>query len=540
MRLQSALAAVLAGGAGNAAQAGFAAPELSLGLTAEAITMGGDQIRSARLHMRAGGPGVRIESFAADLPFKGRVSFIGEGASGPDSGGGSLAISMPDLPRFTGWALQSPPAGGGFASLDLAGKMRWDEARVAITDAALVTNGVTWTGSLGWTPPDPATNPNGLIEVSLNAPQVDLDKLPIESLTAGKGPANLPAFDIDVSVDRLAFDGGSFGGVKLDAERSGDRLTIKDMTVEDFGGASLSAKGEMTGASDAIEAHMKASDLTALAALAQRAAPGPLANWLTKTKGNLAPADVSISLTTSMDDAGLGRNRSLIIDGSFQKSRARISGLWREKAGPGGSASEPSSLGLSVEGADAGLLLNQLGFSTQVRGLGPANLLANLRGSIATGFDIEAAADAAFGKGSLSGAITLTNPSYPLVGTLKLNAFDLGAISRATGVDPDFLPAGRSGYVTGEVWGSPAKLLITKMTAELAGSTYRGEVAFKLDQGGKVAGQLRVDALDLSPVLGIRSAIGRRRSRANSGHAHPSAPAIRPFSTGTFGSKPKS
>ncbi len=471
-------------------------------LKAEAMTVGGDQIKDVHLVMGSANGAFGVESLSANAPFGGKISFLGNPATAEGLGSGRLALSLPDLPRFQGWVFGAENTPSTLRSVDLAGEVVWDEMRVQLRDAGVRTNDMAWTGNVGWTPPDPATNPNGLIELALSADTINLDALPLERIGASAAAA-LPSLDVDLSVKTVRFGDGRFGGVKLDAERIGDRLSIKSLSVDDFGGAAISARGELTPSGDTLSARLKATDLKALAAFANRVSPGPIASWFGRTAKHLAPADTTISLTSQADSTSSDRTLSLTIDGTLGSTTASISGMWRASVGPGGSPGQPSQIGLVLESPDAAQLVNQIGLENRATNLGSARLIINGKGSIAGGVDVDASAEGTTGRSTVKGRIALTAPVYPLTGRISLNAFDLGRLAAATGIDPRFLPSGRSGYVDGDIYGSFQKLLISNLEAEIAGEKYKGEIAFNLAKGGRVAGQLRVDRLDLSPVLGI-------------------------------------
>jgi hypothetical protein len=471
-------------------------------LSTEAITVGAEQITevAAIFDSRAGSLG--LSSLSAKFPGNASLSFKGTTEKATGLEGGKLAIDAPDVDRLARWLGAPALSETGLKSFSLGGALTFDDVRLSVSEAELSTNGIAWTGRIGWTPADSASHPNGLIELALAAEQVDFDRLP--SGFGGSGSSvGLPNFDVELSVRKFVLEGGSFGGVTLDAEQIGDRLSIKQLAIDDFGGATVTARGELTPNSDALEAQLKASDLRALSALASRIMPGTIADWFRKTAPHMAPADATISLTSSANEAGGSRNRSLTATGTLGVTKARVSGLWRDSVGLLGSPSEPSSIGISLDSAEGTVLLNQIGITTHAPPIGKTSMLINARGSIASGFDVEMASDADIGRASVNGRLVLTAPAYPLTGQLTLNAFDLGRIAKATQLDPDFLPEGRSAYITGTLYGSTSKLLITDLSAQVADSEYKGELAFHLSKGGQIAGQIRTPNLDLSPVLAI-------------------------------------
>jgi hypothetical protein len=474
-----------------------------LAFKADAIALGADQLRQPQMTMSNIAGQFLVESFAADLPHNARLAFFGRQKTETGLGNGRFALSVPDMDRFRSWARFEALDVPALQSVVLEGELTWDDMRLAISDSDLALNDVRWKGSLGWTPPDPATHPDGLIEIDLSAEDINLDKLPIDG-ALGKGAAGLPDFKLNLDAKTITFQGGQFGGVTLQSERMDQRMTIKALNIADFGGAAISARGELTPQSDTLEARVSGKDLRALAQLAQRLAPGMLSDWFNSVAPAMAPIDTLVSLTSSDAADGNGRNRSLTMEGNLASTKARVSALWRSTVGPGGSASAPSTLGVSLEGEEGMTLLRQLGVSHKETTIGPLKLFINLRGSIANGFDIESAFEGSIGRGQLTeGKIVLTAPAYPLTGKLEASVFNLEKLSAATGIDPGFLPAGRSAIFKSGLWASLSKLLLTDIDATLADSRYQGEVAFNLAKQGKVAGQLRVDKLDLSPMLAI-------------------------------------
>jgi hypothetical protein len=470
---------------------------------ADAIALGADQLRQPQMTMSNIAGQFLVESFAADLPHQARLAFFGREKTQTGLGNGRFALSVPNMERFRSWARFGAIDIPALRSVVLEGEVTWDDMRLAISDSDVSLNDVKWKGKLGWTPPDPVTHPQGLIEIDLTAEDIDLDKLPIDG-ALGRGTTSMPDFKLNLSAKSIMFQGGQFGGVTLQSERIDQRMTIRALDVADFGGAAISARGELTPQSDTFEARISGKDMRALAQLLQRLAPGMTADWFNSVAPSMAPVDALVSLTSSDAADGNGRNRSLTMEGSFASTKARVSALWRSTVGPGGSPSAPSTLGLSLEGEEGMTLLRQLGVSNKQTSIGPLKLFINLRGSIANGFDIESAFDGSIGRGQLTeGKIVLTAPAYPLTGKLEASVFNLEKLSAATGIDSGFLPAGRSALFKTGLWASSSKILLTDIDATVADSRYQGEVAFNLAKQGKVAGQLRVDKLDLSPMLAI-------------------------------------
>ncbi|MBX9757129.1 MAG: AsmA family protein [Beijerinckiaceae bacterium] len=369
---------------------------ISFEASTPALIMGGDTITEASVSIERPRRGEDRLALAANLPGRSQVSIDGivEGGAAARFAGKAQAGAR-DLPRLAEWIERADPdfaerlRGLPFRVLEASGQIEISRRAFAARGLEIRADRSTLTGSAAFTAPL-AGEPARLF-ADFNSPALDLDGLP--NL---RGPARaLQDADLNLSIDaravRLAGVGGAIvdsGRIRGKLTRSAGRLDLERLSVENLGGATLTASGRLDADAAKLDARLEAQRLVELAALVRRVAPGPLADLLNERAVALSPARLDVTADAMMKDGALDL-RNLRIDGSARGTR--ITGAVR-----------PSGEDVEAEGElasnDTPMLLRQLGVEAlPLSGAPRSRITLRAKGSAAKGYEAE-------GNGDIAGA----------------------------------------------------------------------------------------------------------------------------------------
>ncbi|HEV2574148.1 MAG TPA: AsmA family protein [Beijerinckiaceae bacterium] len=329
-----------------------------------ALMVGGEAISDARVRLERPADRASVDlGLDAVLPGRAEVKASGvvqTGAALRFNGQG--ALSLRDLQRFGQWLGRGWPDLAGkldvlaFRSLDVSGLVDASPASVSAQELKITADRSALTGSVVFT--QAMGTARGKLTADLRAQALDLEGLP----DIGTPLRSSAGLDLDLSLEARAVRIARFGAgmvdsgrIRLRVSRSGDELTLNDLTIDNLGGANLSARGESRPGAARVEAQLNADRLVELAALIRRVAPGPAAEALASRAVALSPA--RLTLNAEGTDATLAAIGTLKLEGSARGTT--VSGT----VSPGRDGRAVSAQ-FSFDNADAHLLLRQMGFGT--------------------------------------------------------------------------------------------------------------------------------------------------------------------------------
>ncbi len=329
------------------------------------------------------------------------------------------------------------------------------------------------------------------------AAKAAVNGLVLDALPPGTSLAGLfdqPEIALELSLNNARFRSAPPGSANLDIRREGESWRLRRLSVEGFGGVSVTGAGALLAEGGEISGRVRAPRLEALTALAGPLLPEAAAEILARTSDGLARLDAGFRLTraasgeTGVSAEGMAAAGKLTLDGLLDRG-----GAWRRAA-------------LNFELNDRRQVFTAFGLPAPAQG-GPARLALSLGSGRATG--------------------SLAGPGLSLV-------VDEGADGRQVAVQADgpgqILAEGPARLLPDGVLDAHARLLVTAeatrldaITAHLGGATASGSLL--LPREGPYTGRLALPAADL-----------RRIMAASIGSAAPSPGSTWP--TGRFGQVP--
>lgn len=332
---------------------------LSLAVELPGVVVGGSVVQDVEIAARSRPDGWLIEKARATLPGQSDISVEGVLTFHPDApvfiGDARLLAQNPAA--LASW-LGAPAERGsvdmltGEARLSIgATGMSLDQLKIELGDA-------TWVGRIA---------AGETLSVALSADQAALDDLVTYARLIPSGTKGALAVIFDLTVDDLDVRGIKGRGLTLKAGLTDGALRLDTVTLEDLGGARITAKGEVrdltTAPSGVIEANLDARALDGvergLSILWPNAA---VARHLTSVAGTLVPTKLAISFIAEPSGQGAGASTDMraTLKGTMGATTVDVGGefigrvdRWHEGA---------TTLDLVFEAPDAGVLLSQLGW----------------------------------------------------------------------------------------------------------------------------------------------------------------------------------
>ena len=478
---------------------------LALALTSPTVTLGGETLTdvTADLDLRAGAP-VGL-GFQAGGPGRSHLSLSGAVETGAAAVfKGHVEAGTHDTSRLADWfgpalpqvadRLRSLP----FHAIDLVGDMDISAAgfvgrgmRIS-ADRSTVGGTLSFTRALG--------QERARFFADLSADALDLDALPDLS-----GPASAAAdTDLALILDARAVRVTRFGEGMIDAghihlelTRAGAKTELKDFSIADLGGASVSVTGEATPQAVHLDAKLDAARLNDLADLIRRVAPGAAANALAARATALSPAH--LALTVEAHSAS----------GDLQLAGLRLTGTARgtqiEAAAnpdPGDSQSVTATIGL--DSADTPMLLRQIGLETlPLTGFGHGKIAVALSGRPGQGFDTKLDGSLAGTNLTFHGRVEGSPLALHAQGAFTVKTADLSPLFEvATFALPD-ATARLAADVAGNLTLDQDRIALAGLTGSFGGTRATGDLAIDLaplPAKARVNGALSFDRLPLTAL----------------------------------------
>ncbi|MGI8526737.1 MAG: AsmA family protein, partial [Pseudolabrys sp.] len=339
------------------------------------------------------------------------------------------------------------------------------------------------------------------LDATLSAPEIEIDSLRGFANAVLDGSAVERPSDVELAVDIGRATAAGFEARKISARArlgGGGRLDIAKLAVEDLGGASISASGEiaLTPAPQGdLRLDIDARDLTAVTALLSKSLPS-VAGALQRAAPMLAPAKLRASI--SLDGATPVNHAALAVDGVGGAIRVNLRG--QASAEPTALNAATIRLQSKLEAADGGSLTRMLGLDRLVTvGKEPGTLMLTMSGPAFGDLQVVSHVKAGGLAASVNGTLRPLGPAV-MSGSIYAN------IERA-----DFAPLLSGRYAN--AGGSLPVALTTKLTfaaggmsfdelsAVVAGDRVRGAVSVGLERPHRLSGELNAETINLTGLV---------------------------------------
>lgn len=475
---------------------------LEVEASAPAVQIGGDTLTEASVRFSAGPESEGVLNVEANLPGRSRLSMVGALESGAAARfSGRVDVSTRDLPRIADWAALADSdfaerlRGLPFRRLELAGQVDISRASFSGRGLTIKADRSTFTGALAFAR-SVGDEPARLF-ADLSSPSLDLDGLPDLS-----GPARAAAdMDLNLALDARAVRLARFGDGMVDAgriraklRRASGVLELERLSIENVGGATLSASGRTTGDGARLDVRLDAQRLVDLAALVNRVWPGQVAQEFASRAVALSPARVSFQAEAQARDDSY-ELRNLRLDGLARGTR--IAGSMRP-------AGEKLEAEIELTSADTPMLMRQLGFDTApLPGAPRSRITARGSGALSTGFQGSVVADLAGVRIAYEGGVRVEGRQLAGTGGLKATTSDAGPLLAILSVAAPNVEAAAPVDLSAAVTVNRGRLSLDDIAGVIAGSKATGALRMeRREDRGRFAlmGALALDRASISAL----------------------------------------
>jgi large subunit ribosomal protein L24 len=487
-----------------------------IGIAVDTVTIGGAPVQSMRGDIKSDGEAWKFEGFEFRAPGLTQVRLSGQtqrAVSAP-AFTGPVDVTSADPRALIAWLEgKSEIAAGAVRPMRGRGEVTLGASRVAIERFKAEIDRREIEGRLAYR--FASSSGAARLDADLKADNLDLDALSDFSKAAfGATSLDRPkevALSLDVGNARLA--GVDIRKVRAVLSLDANALTIERLAVEDLGGASFSANGNIDFSRALPQGGMivdiDARDLSGASALVARYAPG--------FAGSLAPA---------IERAGSAKLRAAFDAGPAADDKSRMAGKLAVeghagavrvnlKADASGSASAPEQSEIKVEGAldavDANALFRLLALDRAFAGSNQAGRLSfAANGPLQSGLRVESRIEtptlSARGAGNLK-----FSAAQGLDGRLDVTVAkaDLAPLRMTAGQGGEPLPVRLSSRVAI----ARASANFEDLTGTIAGATIRGQLRATFGTPVTLDGKLEATSVDATAL--IASAIGMPPARGD-------------------------
>lgn len=422
---------------------------------------------------------------------------------------GHVAANFGDLAQLRDWAAKdAPELAGRLSLLDDAlpyrrasanGDVEISAVAFAARNLQLVVDRTALNGAMAFT--RTLGEERGRLFMDLRGDVLDVDALPnLAASAAVLGDIDL-SLSLEASKLRVARVGEATiegGSLSLKMRKTGDDLALDRFSVVDLGGAALEASGASGSQGRWLNVQLKADRLREFAAMIGRIAPGRLSRLLIQRADALSPARATFEARATGRQADGGLLDSLKAEGSAGPTQFTL----KAERQPGGSGGIVAAL--TLDAAEGGALLQQIGLKPAAISSGRARAEASASGKWDAGFDARAAVSIAGASLTWRGRVKpsgVTEGDAPLFGTAALKADNVMPLLATLGL--------------GNVTGAPTVPIDLTGDIVLRGDAFRFPRVAGSIAGSKVAGRLDWrPAPEPSPVSLAEADIALARSVA--------------------------
>ena len=488
----------------------------SVEVSVDTALWGGETLSGLKASAALAGPAPHAMSVAGDGPGGLHLDLHG---TVTDRGGvdGRLEVAADDLPAALRWlGTVAPdlntPASAPVRSVALTADMKAENDGIAFDKLALTADRSDLTGSASVT-----LGPSPKLSADLRTTMLDLDAPPdLRDLGAGTAAINLKLDAGALRIARVGDGALAAGHLRIDLDAAGQHVAVNDFEVDDLGGATIKAKGNVDDHGAALSMTIAAARLDKLAGLVRQLAPGRISDALAGRASALAPANLGVTAAFKEDGGRLVPSR-VDATGSLATTRFGVH-LAPDPNGHG------ITLAAKADTAQGGTLLRQLGVSTiPIELIGASRI--NVTASGPSDQPLTTKIDASFGAShfAASGRYDLFAAGHPGTGTLTVSTPDALPLLQTLALAPldatDRLPAQATGAAAVDEHG----VALTGLKGQIAGIGVGGALHWQPATGDQPAltGSLDVDRLALGSLFAL--ALGPEKPPA-SGAAWSSEP----------------
>jgi large subunit ribosomal protein L24 len=335
----------------------------------------------------------------------------------------------------------------------------------------------------------------GRVEAALSAPELDIDAVSAfgKALLAGSTAERPREVSLSLDIGRASYAGIEAGKTNVKLQYDAKGLTIEQLAVDNFGGANVTARGQIgltPAPHGSVTLGFDARELTGINAILARYMP-QLAERLNVVAPVLAP--VKLLATLKLDNEKAGNTAALSVTGTAGVTRISFNGE---------GVADFAALNLSsfrmlaqVDATDAGSLAALTGANRVVSvGQEPGMMRLTLSGNPFGDMALTTTLSTNLLAATASGTVRVTPGNWPS-GNLNFN------VTRA-----DFAPLQPNGgklpvAVTGRVISDGKQAKFEDISAVIAGSKARGKLSASLTAPSRIDGSFDVDTLDVAPLL---------------------------------------
>lgn len=464
-------------------------------LSAGALIIGGQTVIGPHVvveQSEAGGSIVRLDG---ELPGQSRVVFD---RSGPASAGllsGVARFDSRDPEKLHGWFYGVARVATAAASIKASANLGSIKDGVTIQNLAIERGETRLSGAGRYMLQVPGVRPAPQLSLTLTSPRLHVGDLPAFIVNPDKREEKPDLdFDLDITADRIALDGRDSGRFLAKLRRDGAITSIERIEIAGLDGASLIASGTLGGGARRVTIKIDADRAEGIAAVAEHVFPSPLTEGLRRRAQSLSPALIVATLANDeVEDT-----YDLTADGQLGGSEIKANGKLVAKA------DIFIDLAFALKNPDSGRMAQQLsGTRRALTSMQPASLSFSVKGNPRAAMDVAINGALLGVDGDVRGTIKLFQPFVPFEGLISVRAADLFPPLGALGIDQAFLTRGAKGTLAGKVESNLQKITITDMRLQLGDVPLTGEIAFKIAEGGAVAGQIKLPEIDLRPALAL-------------------------------------
>jgi large subunit ribosomal protein L24 len=468
---------------------------IRLGVGIDRVTLGGTDLQNLRGDISSAAGGWTLDRFEFRAPgltearLSGRLRIKPSGVEFT----GPADIASNDPNGLAAWLEGRKEADGGTPRpLRVRGDITLGNEKIAIERLNATFNRGAVSGRFAY---DFAGSGGGRVEAALSAPELDIDAVTAfgKALLAGSTATRPREVTLSADIGRASYAGIDAGKTNVKLQYDADGVTIEQLSVENFGGANVTAHGQIgltPAPHGSVTLGFDARDLTGVNAILARYMP-QFAERMNVVAPVLAPA--KLQATLKLDNAKAGSAAAFTVTGTAGITRISFNGE---------GVADPATFNLSnfrllaqIDATDAGALAALTG-ANRIAAIGkePGMLRLTLSGNPSRDMALTSTLTSGSLAASASGTIRVTPEAWPS-GTVSFNVTraNLGPL-RADGGQ---LPVAFSGRITSD--GKQAKF--EDISAVIAGSKARGKLSASLTVPSRIAGAFEVDTLDVPSLL---------------------------------------
>lgn len=471
---------------------------VQIGFGIDGVTLGGAAVQSLRGDIAANADGWSLKGVEFRAPGFTQIQMSGHltGFANGQSFSGPVDVSSADPRAFVAWLEGKSETPTGVASpLRGRGELTIDDSKISVERLSFEVDRKPVHGRLAYV--HAAGNRKARLEAELKAPEADIDAIWALAAAALKDTK----FDkpgeiiLALDMDRARFVGLDAQRAHVKASFDAGGLKIERLSIGDFGGMTIDAKGVIdtvsTSPRGSMTVNLDARDLSGLIALAAKFAP----QSLDLVRG--IPERIgSASLRATLDVGASSGQQSLArldLTGSLGATRIAL------KANATGVAADATKANVQLDGAldsgDAAVLLRMTGLDRfLVTDKAPGRITVSAKGPL----NGDLRFDSRIAAGNLDARAN---------GTLRLFAkqgvsgnFDLAVARADAGALLQSLQSLPVALTARAVLSGPS-LKLNQMSAQIAGAPLRGQLGLTFGPVVGVDGDIETDALDAAALI---------------------------------------